>query len=118
MGALRAAGGGIAGVKDPETIAEHSFRTAIIGSVLAMLEEPILRRLRCSFHDTKETRVGDIPCIGRRYLTATKNEAVTADQVADAHPAVAAGVQHRGRVGERRLPRSAHGPTTRTGWSE
>ena len=25
----------IAGVKDPETIAEHSFRTAVVGSVLS-----------------------------------------------------------------------------------
>lgn len=28
----------IAGVKDPESIAEHSHRTALIGAVLAMME--------------------------------------------------------------------------------
>ncbi|WKK25773.1 HD domain-containing protein [Streptomyces olivoreticuli] len=98
MGALKRAkrsGWWIAGVKDPETIAEHSFRTAIIGSVLAMMEgaDPAKVALLCTFHDTQETRVGDIPWIGRRYLTAAKNEDVTADQVADAHPAVAAGIQ-------------------------
>lgn len=84
----------IAGVKDPETIAEHSFRTAVIGSVLAMMEgaDPAKVALMCVFHDTQETRVSDIPHIGRRYLDAASNEKVTADQLADAHPAVASGV--------------------------
>ncbi|GAA3371222.1 HD domain-containing protein [Streptomyces sannanensis] len=98
MGALKRgkrSGWWIAGVKDPETIAEHSWRTAVIGSVLAMMEgaDPARVALLCTFHDTQETRVGDIPWIGRRYLTAANNEAVTADQVADAHPKVAAGIQ-------------------------
>jgi putative hydrolase of HD superfamily len=43
--------------------------------------------------DLELTRVGDIPWIGRRYLTSAKNEEVTADQLADAHPVVAAGIQ-------------------------
>ncbi|MEV0279928.1 HD domain-containing protein [Streptomyces sp. NPDC050610] len=98
MGALKRAkrsGWWIVGVKDPETIAEHSFRTAVIGSVLAMLEgaDPAKVALLCTFHDTQETRVGDIPWVGRRYLKAAKNEDVTADQVANAHPAVAAGIR-------------------------
>lgn len=41
MGMLKRAkraGWWIVGVKDPETIAEHSFRTAVIGAVLAMME--------------------------------------------------------------------------------
>ncbi len=82
-------------MKDPETVAEHSFRTALIGAVLAMLEgaDPAKVALLCTFHDTQETRVGDIPWVGRRYLTAAKNEDVTADQLADAHPAVATGIQ-------------------------
>ncbi|MFE7114435.1 HD family hydrolase [Streptomyces sp. NPDC057654] len=98
MGALKRAkrsGWWIVGVKDPETIAEHSFRTAVIGSVLAMLEgaDPAKVALLCTFHDTQETRVGDIPWIGRRYLKAAKNEDVTADQLADAHPSVTAGIR-------------------------
>jgi putative hydrolase of HD superfamily len=80
----------IAGVKDPETIAEHSFRTAILGSMLAAMEGVDAARtgLLCLYHDTQETRVGDIPRIGRRYLTAAGNESVTADQVAAAPTAV------------------------------
>ncbi|MEU9117256.1 HD domain-containing protein [Streptomyces sp. NPDC048483] len=98
MGMLKRAkrsGWWIAGVKDPESIAEHSFRVGIIGAVLAMMEgaDPAKVALMCLFHDTQETRVGDIPHIGRRYLEAASNEKVTADQVSAAHPAVAAGVQ-------------------------
>lgn len=99
MGMLKRAkrsGWWIAGVKDPETIAEHSFRTGVIGAVLAMIEgaDPAKVALLCLFHDTQETRVGDIPHIGRRYLDAASNEKVTADQVSAAHPAVREGVQH------------------------
>ncbi|MGC0313700.1 HD domain-containing protein [Kitasatospora acidiphila] len=98
MGMLKRAkrsGWWIAGVKDPETIAEHSFRTAVVGAVLAMMEgaDPAKVALLCTFHDTQETRIGDIPHIGRRYLSAASNERVTADQVSAAHPAVLAGVQ-------------------------
>ena len=85
----------IAGVKDPETIAEHSFRAAIIGTMLAAMEgaDPARTALLCLLHDTQETRVGDIPHIGRRYLTATDNEAVTADQLAGSPPEVASVIQ-------------------------
>ncbi len=98
MGMLKRAkrsGWWIAGVKDPETIAEHSFRVALIGSVLAMMEgaDPAKTALLGLWHDTQETRVSDIPHIGRRYLTAAGNEAVTADQVSAAHPAVRAGAR-------------------------
>ncbi|MFC9295725.1 HD family hydrolase [Streptomyces sp. NPDC057011] len=83
------------GVRDPESIAEHSFRVAAIGAVLAMMEGADAARvtLMCVMHDTQETRIGDIPHIGRRYLKAAPNEEITADQLATAHPAVAAGIQ-------------------------
>jgi putative hydrolase of HD superfamily len=98
MGMLKRAkrsGWWIAGVKDPETIAEHSFRVGLIGSVLAMMEgaDPAKTALLGLWHDTQETRVGDIPHVGRRYLDAASNEKVTADQVSAAHPAVRAGAQ-------------------------
>lgn len=98
MGALKRAkrsGWWITGVKDPETIAEHSWRCAVIGSVLALMEgaDPARVALLCTFHDSQETRVGDIPWIGRRYLDAASNETVTADQVSRAHPRVADGIK-------------------------
>ncbi|HZN76407.1 MAG TPA: HD domain-containing protein [Micromonosporaceae bacterium] len=85
------AGWWIAGLKDPESIAEHSFRTAIIGTILAAMEgaDPARVAMLCVLHDTQETRIGDIPHIGRRYLEAADNNTVTADQVATCPPAVA-----------------------------
>ena len=87
----RRTGWWIAGIDDPESIAEHSFRTAIIGAVLAAMEgaDPARVALLCVLHDTQETRTGDIPHIGRRYLDAADNRTVTADQVADCPDSVA-----------------------------
>lgn len=98
MGMLKRAkrtGWWIAGVKDPETIAEHSFRVALIGATLAYMEGADAGRvaLLCTLHDTQETRVGDIPWVGRRYVKAASNSEVTRDQLSQAHPAVAAGFQ-------------------------
>ncbi|WP_326643349.1 HD domain-containing protein [Streptosporangium sp. NBC_01755] len=73
----------VAGVRDPESIADHSFRTAIIASVIAALEggDPERAAFMSLFHDTQETRVTDIPYLAKRYLKAVSNEEVTADQV-------------------------------------
>ncbi|WP_433227929.1 HD domain-containing protein [Micromonospora sp. CA-248260] len=80
-----------AGVKDPESIADHSFRTALIGMMLAAMEgaDPARVSMLCVLHDTQETRITDIPHIARRYLAAAPNATVTADQVAACPPAVA-----------------------------
>jgi putative hydrolase of HD superfamily len=80
-----------AGIKDPESIAEHSFRTAIIGMMLAVMEgaDPARVSMMCLLHDTQETRITDIPHIARRYVTAAPNAEITADQVAGCPPAVA-----------------------------
>jgi len=82
----------IAGVKDPETIAEHSFRTSILATILAAMEgaDPARAAQMAAFHDTQETRVGDIPLVGRRYVTAADNVTVTVDQIAGCPEAVAA----------------------------
>ncbi|MER7045369.1 HD domain-containing protein [Streptomyces jumonjinensis] len=83
------------GNKAPESVAEHSFRVGVIGSVLAMMEgvDPARVALLCLFRDSQETRVGDIPHSGRKYLKAAPNREVPADPVANAHPAVRTGVQ-------------------------
>ncbi|MFF5206491.1 HD family hydrolase [Streptosporangium sp. NPDC000396] len=90
----------VAGVRDPESIADHSFRTAIIASVITALEggNPERAAFMSLFHDTQETRVTDIPYIGKRYLTAAPNEEVTADQMRGVPEPVAEMVS--GAVGE------------------
>jgi putative hydrolase of HD superfamily len=73
----------IAGVDNPESIAEHSFRTAIIGFLLAVMEgaDPTKTAALCLFHDTQETRIGDVPSVGKGYVVTAPNPEVTADQV-------------------------------------
>jgi putative hydrolase of HD superfamily len=74
----------IAGIDNPESIAEHSFRTAIIGYLLAVMEgaDPAKTAALCLFHDTQETRIGDVPSVGKGYVVTAPNPEVTADQVA------------------------------------
>jgi putative hydrolases of HD superfamily len=81
----------VAGVGNPESIADHSFRAALIASVIAAMEGGNAERAAflSLFHDTQESRVTDIPYIGKRYLQATSNEQVTDDQVANAPEPVA-----------------------------
>ena len=71
------------GISSPESIAEHSFRTALIAGVVAKAEgaDPARATYLAVWHDTQETRVLDIPHLGRKYLDAASNEKVTADQV-------------------------------------
>ncbi|GIM85136.1 HD domain-containing protein [Salinispora arenicola] len=78
-------------VTQPESIADHSFRTALIGMMLAAMEgaDPARVSMLCVLHDTQETRITDIPHIAKRYLTTAPNTTVTADQVAACPPAVA-----------------------------
>ena len=85
----------IAGVKDPETIAEHSWRCAVLATILAALEgaDPARAAQMAVWHDSQETRVGDIPYVGRRYLAAADNVAVTEDQTAGMPPVVAEAIR-------------------------
>ena len=66
---VKRSGWWIAGVKDPETVAEHSFRTAVIAYLLARLEgvDPGKAVLMALFHDMSETRTNDAHRIVRRY---------------------------------------------------
>jgi len=66
---VKRSGWWIAGVKDPESVAEHSFRTAVIAYLLARLEkaDPGKAVLMALFHDLPETRTNDAHRIVRRY---------------------------------------------------
>lgn len=64
------------GVRDPESVAEHSFRTALIGYVLASPEgaNPEKTATMCLFHDTAETRIGDMHWVTKRYVHVKEAE--------------------------------------------
>ena len=55
----------------PETVAEHSFRVGIVGMTLAMIEGADAGHTAalCLLHDAHETRTGDVPAVGRAYVT-------------------------------------------------
>ncbi|MGH7882830.1 MAG: HD domain-containing protein [Candidatus Dormibacteraceae bacterium] len=81
---LPRAGWLMVGVERPESVAEHSFRTAIIGMVLATLEgaDVGLTASLCLLHDSPESRIGDVPSVGRAYVRTMKAEAVFSHQTA------------------------------------
>jgi len=66
---VKRSGWWIAGVKDPESVAEHTFRTAAIAYLLARLEGVDTGKavLMALFHDLPETRTNDAHRIVRRY---------------------------------------------------
>ncbi|MCS7109520.1 MAG: HD domain-containing protein [Candidatus Micrarchaeota archaeon] len=60
-----------AGVKDPESIAEHSYRTAIIAYILARMEGCERAKeiaILALFHDTIESRIVDVHKVHSRYI--------------------------------------------------
>ena len=73
-----------AGVKIPDTVAEHSHRAAIIAYVLGELEGVNAEKAACMllFHDTPEARTGDHNKIAQRYIDRNKvEEKVLKEQV-------------------------------------
>lgn len=61
-----------------ENVAEHSFRTAVIGYVLAVLADANVERtvLMCLFHDLHEARTGDFNYVSRRYNSSERTQAL------------------------------------------
>lgn len=81
----RRTGWWMAGVRDPESVAEHSWRTSLIASVLAAMEgaDPARTALIATWHDTGETRSGDVNHLGRKYVNGSADpHEIAADQTA------------------------------------
>lgn len=69
----------LAGIKDPESVAEHSLRACQIGFILAKLEKydnPLEVCAILIFHDISECRVGDLHRVANRYVKADEEKAV------------------------------------------
>ncbi|MEU4670182.1 HD domain-containing protein [Amycolatopsis sp. NPDC023774] len=73
-----------AGVRDPESVAEHSVRAAQLAALLAAEEgaSPERAAFLALWHDTQETRTGDLPHSAGPYLVKPDPRAITADQTA------------------------------------
>ncbi|MGB3443770.1 MAG: HD domain-containing protein [Actinophytocola sp.] len=81
---IRRAGWWHAGVRDPESVAEHSMRVAQLAAIIAAEEgaDPVRASFLALWHDTQETRTGDLPHTVAGYLTKPEPRQITADQTA------------------------------------
>jgi len=81
-----------------ESVAEHSFRTAIIGYTLAKLDgqADVARTvLLCLFHDIPEARTGDQNYVNKKYVRTDERRAVE-----DLARTLPFGDDYRGILGE------------------
>lgn len=66
----------LVGIKNPETVAEHLFRSALIGYFLAKLEKADENKVvkMCLTHDLAESRIGEPNKVNRRYAEFKSGE--------------------------------------------
>lgn len=73
---VRRSGWDLLGIPGGESVAEHSFRCAVIGYILAVMEEadPYKVLLMTLFNDLHEARIGDQHKVAHRYIDARNPE--------------------------------------------
>jgi putative hydrolase of HD superfamily len=82
---IKRSGWWVAGIKDPESVADHSFRCAVIGYFMAHLEnvDPFRVMAMALFNDIHEARINDLHKMGHYYIDFKEAEKkVFRDQVA------------------------------------
>jgi putative hydrolases of HD superfamily len=87
----RRAGWWHAGVRDPESVAEHSLRVSQLAALIAAQEgaDPARTAMLAIWHDSQETRTGDLPHSAREYIASLDPQAITAGQTSRLPDAVA-----------------------------
>jgi len=73
---VRRSGWWVLGIKDAETVAEHSFRCAVIGYIIAKMENifPYKVLMMTIFGDIHEARINDSHKMAQRYIDFEKAE--------------------------------------------
>jgi len=73
---VKRSGWWVAGIENPESVADHSFRTAVIGFVLAKKEKVNVEKvlLMCLFQDVPEARILDLHKVAHRYFDVRAGE--------------------------------------------
>ncbi|MEI7034359.1 HD domain-containing protein [Streptomyces pratensis] len=91
----RRTGWWMARARDPEGVAEHSWRTALIPTIIAKLKgaDPVRAAYLAVWHDTQETRTGDVNHLGKKYAPAGDPQEATADQTAGMPEVLASAVR-------------------------
>lgn len=105
-----------AGIKNPDSIGEHSCRAAQIGYLLACMEKANPEKVSalCIMHDIGEIRIGDTHRIANHYFDTKKAEARAVHEQSEALPsALRNGIRklwaefHSQKTPESRLARDA-----------
>ncbi len=67
---IKRSGWWVAGIKDPESVAEHSFRCAVMAYYIAHMEgvDPYRVVLMALFNDIHEARINDLHKMGHYYI--------------------------------------------------
>jgi len=73
---VRRSGWWVLGIRDVETVAEHSFRCVVIGYIIAHMEKvhPYKVLLMTLFNDIHEARINDLHKMAQRYIKFQKAE--------------------------------------------
>jgi putative hydrolase of HD superfamily len=81
---LPRAGWLVAGVPAPESVAAHSHRAAVLAGLLAALggADPARASLLATWHDSQETRTGDVPYVARAQVSTAPPAEVSQAQTA------------------------------------
>lgn len=88
---IKRSGWWVAGIKDPESVAEHSFRCAVMAYYIAHLEKADVGKamIMALFNDVHEARINDLHKMGHFYIDFKEAEKmVFKDQVKDLEPSV------------------------------
>ncbi|MBN1493841.1 MAG: HD domain-containing protein [Candidatus Omnitrophica bacterium] len=72
----------VAGVQKPESVADHSYRCAVLAFVIASLESADAEKAMAIalFHDLHEARTGDMHKMAKRYVDPYAAEGTVAEQ--------------------------------------
>ena len=73
---VKRSGWWVLGIKDAESVADHSFRCAVIGYILAHMEKvaPYKIMVMTLFNDIHEARINDMHKMAQRYMDARRAE--------------------------------------------
>lgn len=73
---VQRSGWSVLGIKNAESVADHSFRCAVIGYILAHMEgvSPYRVLLMTLFNDIHESRIFDLHKMAQRYIDGRKAE--------------------------------------------
>jgi len=87
---VRRSGWWVLGIKDAESVAEHSFRCAVIGYCLARMEgiEPYKAVLMSLFNDIHEARINDLHKMAAGYFKLKEAENKAFKEQIDALPLI------------------------------